>query len=217
MDYRVELRTDIDKKVNGHVKFTTHQMRSDVRELIRQTNAILSEGHKQNITNASYFLRDFHIDKKGKIHPNIKVEYMNKRQTLRYYNELRNFIQADTYSTSFEKWRKKSKGDAITKARKTIRERYGKRYSDEDIVNLINLKSKHPELFDRNDLYLDVLNQTRFNRKRDIQSKTLSDLYDDAKYYAQTSGKAYTSDDIVDYVYRRLNMTEKQSLNTGRP
>lgn len=193
---RVEQITKLNIKQNNRLVHTTSSLRHDVRELIKQANQIIYETGDLSTTqnNIKYFLRDFHLTSKGGITSDIASSRLTKAQAQTLYNRLANFINADTESYRYKEYESKQFTRTKNKIRKTLRDVYGKRYSDAEIDELFKVKEMFPELFDGEDaFYLSVIQGARQQGKK---GKSLLETIAEEKYKLEQRGVPYEIGDL---------------------
>lgn len=183
--------SNINIKQNNRMVHTTASLRRDVRQMIKQANQIIYETGESSLTqsNIKYYLKGFHSTAKGGITSDISSERLTKAQAQTLYNRLANFINADTQSYAYKEYESKQFKRTKNKIRKTLRDVYGKRYSDEQINELFAVKEMFPELFDGEDaFYLSVIQGARQQGKK---GKSLIDIIAREKYKLEQSGEPY--------------------------
>lgn len=198
--------TNINIKHNNRMVHTTSSLRKDVRLLIKQANQIIYETGDSLSTqnNIKYFLKGFHTTTRGGITSNISTERLTKAQAQTLYNRLSMFINADTQSFAYKEYESKQFKRTKNKIRKTLRDTYGKRYSDEEIDELFKVKEMFPELFDGNDaFYLEVIQGARQQGKK---GKSLLETIASEKYKLEQSGKPYEIGELKKAIIKKANI-----------
>lgn len=128
---------------------TVKQMRKDVAELIKTANKINIESadSELNKDNINYFLRDFHINKRGGFSADFNYQHRGKSELRNIYNQLAHYINADVDSSIASEKEKRAAEKFVA---------YVNGFDPEDTNNItledaqemFDLKASMPELFD---------------------------------------------------------------------